>query len=149
MNAPLQLLVLTALATAGVSFAAEPVAVDAADKVRPAFLEDAPATVAKSMQRVLADECDRVREDPPKRENGDAIDIDWLCGDKPLRFLREVLVNGVKIDDGYICDAHQLESIKFVPLDLIEHHACVWVSIDNQSESHDLDLDTQLRDVVE
>jgi hypothetical protein len=143
--------VLTALAIAGAATAADPQAPDpvATERIRAAFLEDAPATVAKSMQQVLADECERVRDDPPKRDRGEPVDIDWLCGGKPLRFLREVLVNGVRIDDGYICDARNLEAIKFVPLDLIEHQRCVWVSVDNQSESHDLDLDTQLRDAVE
>lgn len=147
-------LVLTALAIAGASFAADPPSnapADpiAAERIRAAFLEDAPATVAKSMQQVLTDECERVRDEPPKRDSGEPIDVDWLCGGKPLRFLREVLINGVRIDDGYICDARNLEDIRFVPLDLIEHHRCVWVSVDSQSESHDLDLDTQLRDAVE
>jgi hypothetical protein len=149
MNSRPPFLVLTALAIAGATFAADPEDPVAVDRIRAAFLEDAPATVAKSMQQVLADECERVREDPPKRDSGEPIDIDWLCGGKPLRFLREVLVNGVRIDDGYICDARKLEAIHFVPLDLIEHQRCVWVSVDNQSESHDLDLDTQLPDVVD
>jgi hypothetical protein len=142
-------LVLSALAIAGAALAADPPDPAATDRIRAAFLEDAPATVAKSMQQVLADECERVRDEPPKRESGKPIDIDWLCGGKPLRFLREVLVNGVRIDDGYICDARNLEAIQFVPLDLIEHQRCVWVSVDNQSESHDLDLDTQLPDATE
>jgi hypothetical protein len=150
MNPRPPFLVLTALAIAGAALAADPEPADslAVERVRAAFLEDAPPIVAKSMKQVLLDECERVRDDPPKRENGEPIDIDWLCGGKPLRFLREVLVNGVRIDDGYICDARDLETLKFVPLDVIEHLPCVWVSVDSQSESHDLDLDTQLRDAV-
>jgi hypothetical protein len=150
MNLRPPFLVLTALAVATGVVAAEgkleEVAVADA-RMRAAFLEDAPADAAKSMKAVLADECERIREEPPKTEAGTPIDVTWLCGDKSLRYLREVLLDGTKVEDGYICDAKGLEEAKFLPLDMIEHQHCVWVSYDYGAKQHDLDLDTQLRAV--
>ena len=113
-------------------------------RMRAAFLEDAPVDDAISMKTVLAEECERVREEPLQTEAGEPIDVAWLCGNKSLRYLREVLLDGTKVDDGYICDPAGLEHVKFMPLDMIEHQRCVWVSYDYEAKVHDLDLDTQL-----
>jgi hypothetical protein len=147
MNARPPFLVLTALAIAANAFAVEIKLEDVAvadERMRAAFLEDAPAEASKSMKAVLADECERVREEPLQTEAGEPIDVSWLCGGKPLRYLHEVLLDGTKVDDGYICDSTGLEDAKFLPLDMIEHQRCVWVSYDFGAKVHDLDLDTQL-----
>jgi hypothetical protein len=137
--------VFAALATtlSGAAIAAAPASPE--ERVRTAFFENAPIDVETSMRRVLADECELVREEPLKTESGEPIDASWLCGKNPLRFLREVLVDGTRIDDGYICAGKGLEDFVYFPLDLIEQHACVWVSFDGGSKGHDLDLDVQLR----
>lgn len=147
MNARSPYLVLPALAIAMGCYAAEgkPEDVVVADeRMRAAFLEDAPAEASKSMKAVLTDECERIREEPLQTEAGEAIDVTWLCGGSSLRYLREVLLDGTKVDDGYICDSTGLEAAKFLPLDMIEHQRCVWVSFDFGAKVHDLDLDTQL-----
>jgi hypothetical protein len=127
----------------GAAVAAAPAVTE--EKIRTAFFENAPMDVETSMRAVLADECELVREEPLKTESGQTIDASWLCGKNPLRFLREVLVDGTRIDDGYICAAKGLEDFVYFPLDLIELHSCVWVSFDAESKGHDLDLDVQLR----
>ena len=113
-------------------------------RIRAAFLEDAPVSDAKSMKAVLADECERVREEPLQTEAGEPIDVAWLCAGKSLRYLIEVLLDGTKVDTGYICDPAGLESVKYLPLDMLEHQRCVWVSFDYEAKVHDLDLDSQL-----
>lgn len=157
MNLRPPLLVLSAFAIATACLAAEgkreetkleEVAV-ADERVRAAFLEDAPEEAVKSMKAVVADECERIREEPLKTEAGKDVDVTWLCGARPLRYLREVLLDGTKVDDGYICDAAGLDGAKFLPLDMIEHQRCVWVSFDYVARQHDLDLDTQLRAAVD
>jgi hypothetical protein len=130
-------------AVGAVALAATPASPD--EKVRTAFFENAPMDVEESMRKVLVDECELAREEPVKTESGEPIDATWLCGKNPLRFLREVLVDGTRIDDGYICAAKGLEDVVYFPLDLIEQHACVWVSFDGGSKGHDLDLEVQLR----
>jgi hypothetical protein len=152
MNFRPPLLVLSAFAFATACLAAEKKADEVPageERTRAAFLEDAPDEAVKSMKAVLVDECDRVREEPPRSEAGKDVDFTWLCGGKSLRYLREVLLDGTKVDDGYICDAAGLEKAKFLPLDMIEHQRCVWVSFDYVAGQHDLDLDTQLRAAVE
>jgi hypothetical protein len=118
-------------------------------RIRAAFLEDAPADVASSMRTALADECERIRGEPPRTEAGRPIDVTWLCGGESLRFFREVLLSGTKVDAGYICEAEEFEDVIFLPPDMIEHQNCVWVSYDDDSKLHDLDLDVQLPNTVE
>jgi hypothetical protein len=139
---------LLALVVATSGFAADekvdPASSTTVDRLRAAFLEDAPAADTKSMKAALAEECDRVREEPLQTEAGDPIDVAWLCGAKSLRYLTEVLLNGTKVDTGYICDPVGLEDVKFLPLDMLEHQSCVWVGYDFESKMHDLDLASQL-----
>jgi hypothetical protein len=117
-------------------------------RIRAAFLEDAPADVAMSMKTALADECERIREEPPRTEAGEPIDTTWVCGGESLRFFREVLVDGTRVDGGFICEAEEFEDVKFLPPDMIEHKHCVWASFDDDAK-HDLDLDIQLRNIEE
>ncbi|MBC8028334.1 MAG: hypothetical protein H7Y89_20260 [Steroidobacteraceae bacterium] len=137
-----------ALAIATASSAAEeksePFLSITADRMRAAFLEDAPAGDTKSMKAVLAEECERIREEPLLTEAGEPIDVAWLCRGKSLRYLIEVLLDGTKVDTGFICDPVGIEYVKFMPLDMVEHQRCVWVSYDYEAKVHDLDLDTQL-----
>jgi hypothetical protein len=121
----------------------------ACNRLRAAFLEDAPADVASSMKTVLADECERIRDEPPRTEAGQAIDATWLCGGESLRFFREVLLDGTKVEAGFICDGTDFEGAVFLAPDMIEHQHCVWVSYDHDSKQHDLDLDVQLPNTVE
>jgi hypothetical protein len=149
MNVRPPFLVLTALAIATGSFAAEekpetPFTSITADRMRAAFLEDAPMEDARSMKAVLAEECERIREEPLQTEAGEPIDVEWLCRGKSLRYLIEVLLDGTKVDTGYICDPVGIDYVKFMPLDMVEHHKCVWVSYDYVAKVHDLDLDSQL-----
>jgi hypothetical protein len=145
---PLASLTLTlALSLAGVTRAAEPPAqpeledVAVANRIKTAFLEDAPSAITKSMRVVLAEECERIRGEP--------IDAAWLCDSKHLRFLREVLINGMRIEEGFVCDSKDLEKILYLPPADVEHYRCVWLSFDYDTKTHDLDLDTQLRDAVD
>jgi hypothetical protein len=152
MNFRPTILVLAALAAAAGARAAEEELEEivlGCYRIRAAFLEDAPADIATSMKTALADECERIRDEPPRTEAGEPIDSAWLCGGGSLRFFREVLVDGAKVDGGFICEADEFEDVKFVPPDMIEHKHCVWVSFDYETKVHDLDLDTQLRNIVE
>ena len=152
MNFRPTFLVLAALAAAAGAHAAEEgfdEVVLACSRLRAAFLEDAPADVATSMKVALADECERIRDEPPLTEAGEPIDTTWVCGGASLRYFREVLLNGMKVEAGFICDGEEFEDVLFLPPDMIEHKHCVWVSFDDQTKQHDLDLDIQLRNIVE
>ena len=109
-----------------------------ADRERGAFLEDAPRAVQRSMQKALNAVCAGARITPPKNRYGKPIDLAGLCGATPLRYLREVLVTGVKLSDGWICSARDFERYKYFPIEMPAARGCVLVTYDYGKKVHSI-----------
>lgn len=103
-------------------------AVIVADRIRTAFLEDAPRNVHGRFKRALDDACRAARSDPPRDANGDRVPFEILCdSNRPLRYLREVLVNGERIEEGWICFKDTLGRTRYFPDDWEFSTGCVRV----------------------
>ncbi len=125
------LLPLTALAFAGQpadKSTSEEVTV--ADRIRTAFYEVAPRSIAASMRKAVKELC-AAREQKVGR----------LCSGRRLAYLREVLVNGYKTMDGYVCDAEVISpSIKYYVGDMIgPDMPCLHVWYDDDLKKHTVD----------
>jgi hypothetical protein len=122
-----------ALAIPGFADAQEPDipdedAVIVADRRAALFLEDAPRQVRRRFQRALDEACDGARLDPPVDDAGHPIEFEYFCSGKPLRYLREVLANGERLEEGWICPRIEAEDdTKYFPADYTVFVGCVQV----------------------
>ena len=112
-----------------------------ADRIRGAFYEDAPRSVARSMKKAVSVACADAKENPPKDKDGNPIDIAPLCDGRPIRYLREVLISGEKLEEGYICLAEDFERFKYFPIDMPAESGCVNVSYDYESKTHSISIE--------
>jgi hypothetical protein len=102
-------------------------AVIVADRRAAIFLEDAPRQVRRRFQHALDEACHGARLDPPVDDEGHPIEFEYFCGGKPLRFLREVLGNGEKLEEGWICPRIEEDDTKYFPADYTIFVGCVQV----------------------
>jgi hypothetical protein len=117
-------------------------AVVVADRIRTAFLEDAPRDVRRHFKRAFDDACRAARLDPPKDDEGQRIPFELICDTKdPLRYLREVLVNGEPVEEGWICLGNEVGDLKYFPADWKYFSGCVRVLWDYSERKPEVMLD--------
>jgi hypothetical protein len=111
-----------------------------ADRIRTAFYERAPRSVRDDMRRALVAACEAGKKDPPTDYEGNPVDIERICNGQPLAFLREVIVTGPKLREGWVCVDEDLERFRYILLDMIRSGTCVKANYDYDTRRITVDL---------
>lgn len=111
-----------------------------ADRVRTAFYERAPRSIRDDMRRAFVAACEAGKKDPPKDFDGKPVEIGRICGGQPLLFLREVIVTGPKLREGWICVDEDFDHLKYVLDDMLGSSTCVKANYDYETRRTTVEL---------